>query len=510
MQHAKPESIVLLMMLLPLMLGAQSSSAPPKTNPPKTNPPVTTPAAKPGAVPNRTAPDTTVQPKLNRPLPQARDTQHLQQPKLPLNTSGDNMHLNTILPTTQTKDSLWLSGLGQSYNPANRALNDYLGSATRSSPILNDYNNQRLSNLIDSMRLQASLKPQVTGSSTNSYAPTFGGWGYDGAITNGANFSQLITVSKQFLPKGSLQNQNEAIRLLSESLNASGRVSVMDLHKSVTAQYVTAYGSWEQVTFNTEVLNLLKKEEVILRRMTEKGVYRQTDYLAFLVTVQQQEIQLSQARLQYQNDFATLNYLAGITDTTAVALEKPVFDISLVPEPTSTIFYQQYRVDSLKLRNSDALIDYNYKPKINAYVDGGYVTTFQEQYWKHFGTSFGLNITVPIYDGKQRQMQHDKITIAERTRQGYRDFFLRQYSQQVAQLAQQLRTTQALIEQQNSQLKYVERLMEANHKLLETGDAHVTDYILAIANYLNAKNAIRQNNVNRLQIINQINYWNSK
>ena len=33
-------------------------------------------------------------------------------------------------------------------------------------------------------------------------------------------------------------------------------------------------------------------------------------------------------------------------------------------------------------------------------------------------------------------------------------------------------------------------------------------YILALSGYLNAKNLLTQNNITRLQIINQINYWN--
>ncbi len=391
-----------------------------------------------------------------------------------------------------------------------RTLDHYINTAIQNSPLLNDYNNQKLSNLIDSMRIDAGLKPQVNASSTNSYAPSFGGWGYDGAITNGANFSQLITVSKNFTRKDYLQNQYEAIRLLNESLTVSGKVSTQDLLKSITAQYITAYGNWQQVSFNTEMLNLLKKEEQILKTLTEKGVYRQTDYLSFLVTMQQQEILISQAKLQYQNDFATLNYLSGINDTTTVGLEAPTIELSIVPDAESTVFYQQYRIDSLKFRNSDALIDYTYKPKINGYVDGGYVTAFPSDFYKNFGVSIGLNITVPIYDGKQRKMQHDKIGISERTRQGYRDFFKKQFSQQVAQLTQQLRTTQQLIDQLNGQIKYTETLVEANRKLLEAGDARMADYLLAIGNYLTAKNAIRQNTINKLQIINQINYWNKK
>ena len=64
--------------------------------------------------------------------------------------------------------------------------------------------------------------------------------------------------------------------------------------------------------------------------------------------------------------------------------------------------------------------------------------------------------------------------------------------------------------QSESQIKYAETLIEANQKLLETGDAHMADYILAIGNYMNAKNTITINSINQLQIINQINYWNRK
>jgi hypothetical protein len=59
-------------------------------------------------------------------------------------------------------------------------------------------------------------------------------------------------------------------------------------------------------------------------------------------------------RLQFQNEFATLNYLTGTTDTVPVPLAKPFIDLTVVPEAENTIFYQQYRIDSLRLRNSDA------------------------------------------------------------------------------------------------------------------------------------------------------------
>ena len=391
-----------------------------------------------------------------------------------------------------------------------KTLDFYINEGVQNSPVFKDYNNQKLSNLIDSMRILAGYKPQVSGQSTNSYAPSYNGWGYDYAITNGINFAQQIIATQKLVSKENLANQHEAIRLLNESITISGKITEQDLKKSITAQYISAFGSGQQFQFNKEVLDLLKKEETILKRMTESGIYRQTDYLSYLVTLKQQELLISQYNIQYQNEVAALNYLCGIRDTAAVRLRKPEMQIAVLPEAENSVFYQQFVVDSMKLKNSEALVAFNYKPKVNLYADGGYLSSFAEQPYKNFGVSAGVTISVPIYDGKQRKMQVDKIAISEQTRQGYRDFFKKQYEQNIAKLFQQLHSTQKIIDDANNQIRYTEILIEANRKLLESGDVRMPDYILAIGNHLTAKNIVTQNNINQLQIINEINYCNRK
>jgi len=389
-----------------------------------------------------------------------------------------------------------------------KSLDVFVQSALQSSPLLKDYSNQRLLNMIDSLRLLAGYGPQVNGSASNSYSPSYNGFGYDYAITNGANFSDLVTVSKKLVSRENLGNQQEAFRLLNLSLEITGKITEQDLKKTVTAQYITAYGSWRQYLFNNDLLQLLGKEEDLLKKLTGGGIYRQTDYLTFLVTMQQQELTTTQAHNQFQNDFAVLSYLSGMQDTSAAGLADPALQVTLPTDPENTVFYRQYGVDSLKLKNQDAAIDFTYKPKVSLYADGGYVSSLAEQPYKNFGISGGVNITVPIYDGKQRKMQHDRIAVQEDIRRNYRDFFKTQYAQQIAQLSQQLRLTQNLISQTDKQIRYTQALLDADRKLLETGDMKMADYILAIGNFLSARNLINQNTVSRLQIINQINYWN--
>jgi outer membrane protein TolC len=391
-----------------------------------------------------------------------------------------------------------------------KTLDYFISSALQNSPLLKDYNSQALINLIDSARIRATYKPQVNVKSTNLYAPVIKGWGYDEAISNIGNFSELITVDKQVINKKALQNEFNILRLQNDSLHVARKISEQDLKKVITSQYISAYGSWQQYLFNQQVYDLLAKEDTIFKKLTQSAVYRQTDYLTFLVTLQQQQLSVTQARIQFQNDYATLNYLSGNFDTSLTSLDTPALELSYTSEIENTVYYQKFTVDSLILRAADAQIDLSYKPKVGLYADAGYVSSLQYLPYKNWGVSAGVNLTIPIYDGRQRKMQHNKIAIAEQTRQHYREYFKTQYNQQIAQLSQQLNAVSELINQTGNQIRYTEGLLEANRKLLATGDVRIADYLIAISNYLNAKNIITQNTVTKLQLINQINYWSRK
>jgi outer membrane protein TolC len=387
-------------------------------------------------------------------------------------------------------------------------LDFYLGQALHNSPLLKDYSNQVRLGQVDSQLVHASYMPQVAGNSTNIYAPLYHGWGYDEAVSNGGNFTTVVAVTKTLVGQKHLDAEYETIRLNNQGIGNTAKISEQDLKRNVTAQYITTYGDLQQLNFNRDIYQLLDKESNLLKDLTEKNVYRQTDYLAFLVTLKQEALSLRQLEIQFRNDHGTLNYLCGIVDTSATLLAAPSIELQHMPDIANSVFFHQFALDSLKLRNDRSLIDFGYRPKASLYADGGYSSSLMYEPYKNFGVSFGVTITMPIYDGHQRKMQYSKLDIQERTRTGYREFFTSQYSQQIAQLSQQLRAIEDLISQINEQVRYSETLIDVNGKLLGTGDARIADYILALSNYLNAKNLLTQNYITRLQIINQINYWN--
>src|SRR5258705_880001 len=333
-------------------------------------------------------------------------------------------------------------------------LNYFTQHALINSPLLKDYESQLSSLSLDSKIFLASQKPQVNGISNNSYAPVIGGWGYDNAITNGQQISALVSVNKSLLNKKSIASQLESLQIQGQSAMNSIKISEQDIRKAVADQYITVFGEQLQLDFNNRVNNMLQKEDSILKKLTQDNVYKQSDYLAFVVTRQQQLLSTSQLQVQYNYDYAALNYLAGIVDTSVIPLSDPQLLSATVGDFTASIFYKQFELDSLKLANDKALVDINYRAKINLFADAGYNSSLVYKPYKNLGTSVGVNVSIPIYHGKQRKLQYSKIDIQERNKLCNKDFFAKQRRQQILQLVQQLNSTEQLIDQINKQIKY--------------------------------------------------------
>ena len=388
-----------------------------------------------------------------------------------------------------------------------RSLDYFLQEATKYNPTIKDFNNQQQALKIDSLLLLASRKPQVTGNVAGLYAPIVNGYGFDEVMTNGQSLEALLNINYELLNNKRMANQLQAINLQRDSIKYAGTLSVYDLNKSITEQYITVYASQQEVAFNLEIEALLKQEETLLKQLTRNNVYKQSEYLTFLVSLKQQELTLKQAENQYKNDYATLNYLVGITDTILIQLAEPQLNTNNTLFG-GNFFTRRFDIDSLKNVNQRTAIDLNYRPKLGVYANGGYSSSFTLQPYKNFGASVGLTLSVPIYDGHQKKMQYDKLVLTSLTAGYYKDFFIRQQHQQLTMISNQILASNELFGKINEQIKLAKGLMDVDLKLMPTGDVKVTDFIIAINNYMAIENVRRQTNINRLRLINQFNYWN--
>lgn len=391
-------------------------------------------------------------------------------------------------------------------NVYSQTLDSYIQSALKSSPILYDYNNQALAGRLDSLLLIATFKPQVNQISQAMYAPAGSGWGYDEAITNGGNYSAVVHVSQSLFNKRQVDRQQQTIAILSQTLNVNEKITVIELKKSITAQYLTAYTDFSQHQFNQSVLNQLDDELKTVKALVDKGVYLMTDYMNLQIFISAQKIAITQSFIQLKNDLAVLNYICGVLDQPDINLVKPEISIQNDFNPESSPLFEQFRIDSLKNINNRQLIDLNYRPKMNVFADAGFNSIAPENIPHNLGTSFGVNFSIPIYDGKQRKLQNDKISLAENTRIFYKHYYSSQYKLQFNQLTNQLKMNENLIGEIRNQLAEQERLIDLYRIELDNGLVRFLDFLAVLNNYTATKNTFLITEMNRLQIINQLNY----
>ncbi len=395
------------------------------------------------------------------------------------------------------------------YKAYSRNLDYYVNKAYSNSPLMLENTNLLLAGSLDSLKINASQKPLISANSVAQYIPNIGSYGYSQAITNGGNYIATLNLTQPLLNSYSKKSLLKAYQIRKDSLVNSGKVSFKELKKSLINQYILAYSDQKQIQFQKEILNLFINQETIFKKLVQTGVYKQIDYLTFLVSRQAEEITITQSEISFHNNITLLNQISGISDTITPILENPIIPTLRVEPIASTYQFHKYEIDSISLIQQRLAVNALYKPKINWTADAGFMAPNFDQFYKSFGASIGLNFSLPLYDGHQRKYTIQQIDLLENTRKAYVDFFKKQYEGQTLAYRKQLNDFERLESQLRNQLDYSERLIDVNRKLLNIGDLKINDFILALNNYKNIRFNLSQIEVNRLTLQNQINFWSN-
>lgn len=385
-------------------------------------------------------------------------------------------------------------------------LDYYINKAIKNSPLLNDYHNQLQASKMDSLLIMAGGKIQMEANSQVMYAPVVKGWGYDEAITNGANISGLVGVKRNIIDKKIRESAFNGVALQKQMVGNSIKISVKDIKKAVTSQYLIAFLDYGELTFNQGQLEILKNQLQLMKRLVDNGIYKQTDYLSLLVEIQSLELLIMQLNGQYENDLYSLNLLCGITDPANVKLIQPEIVETKELNMEQSPLFMQFRIDSLKIENEKKIIADQVRPKLNFFADAGLMSSTLENIYKRFGVSAGANLNIPLYDGGQRKIQIQKLTLSELSRSSYQQFFKSQYNQQIMQLYAELSVTAKVISQINEQLLTLHDFNAMAKIQMGNGLISITEYLSSVKNLLALNKTLNQTTIKRLQLINELNY----
>jgi hypothetical protein len=387
-----------------------------------------------------------------------------------------------------------------------RSLGFYLEAGLKNSPLLNEYRNKTSSAGKDSLLIKAARKPFVEMRSQLLYSPFYTNFGYDEVITDGGNYTAVVGVSQGIFNRNAINNRLEAVEIQKKSLGYSSIVSIAELSKIITDQYLTTYLGYTDYLFNKSFLELIGNEDKIVKQFVISGVCRQIDYLSLVVENQTQEIIVNQSHNQYRKDLSLLNRLCGINDTILYGLTEPQLTVAGTPNISNSPSFLQYKIDSLRISNEKSAIDIRYKAKVNWFADAGFLTSNPWNFYKHFGYSAGLGMTIPVYDGKQRSIEKQKLEFDENTRKGYETRYRQEYFQQISQLHTDLKAFDDISVMMEKQLKYSAQLLTTLREQLEAGNIQMTEYINAVKNYRTLNRNISIVQIQKFRAINELNF----
>ena len=387
-----------------------------------------------------------------------------------------------------------------------QSLDFYLNAGLAGSPLLKDYKNQVLSNAQDSLLVKAKIEPQVTATSQVLIAPFTKNFGYDEAITNGQNYIAVAGVTQTMFNRRHTSNSFENINIQNRTISNEVKLTEQELKKIITEKYITAYIASSEIAFDKEIMGLLREEDELLKLLAEKGIYKQSEYLSFLIEMQTQETSILKQEIEYKQDLYELNVICGIADTVTHALSDPNIIQSSATGVENSPVFQQFKVDSLMNMNEQQAVKLNYGPAVSWFADAGVMSTDISQTYKHVGFSFGLNVTMPIYDGKQRDKEISKLKIKDESRVSYQGFFKNQYSAKQLQIDQKIKSYYKLEISLNKQLESINVLIGMNKIQLNNGELSISDHVLTIKNFIETKHQLSAIQLEKLQMINEWNY----
>ena len=391
-----------------------------------------------------------------------------------------------------------------------RRLDEFLLVARRRSPLLRENANQVGQNRLDSLVRARQNGVQVGGIGSAVFYPSITNvvngqdvqvLGYDNAVSNGGNFAAFAQATKPLFNRFQLQNDYQIISNQGLVLRNTGRLSALDLRRSITDQFLTAYAAETQLAFSRTLLAQLRQQDEMLRQLVNGGIFKQTQYLSFYLSVRTQEVTVEQNRLAYRRELGTLRALAGVADTALITIEAPNPPTHRPLAGLLAPAQRQYTLDSLRLLLDRRAVDAYYRPKVSAVFDGGLQSSsYLPVALAHsVGIGGGLQLGIPIFDGHQRQLQYQRIELSEQSRRGYRQFITLQRRQQYEQLEGLIRASEALLGRIREQLRVADALVGAARQQLATGDVAILDYLNLVTSYRTLQFSLTQAQTDQLR-----------
>ena len=406
-----------------------------------------------------------------------------------------------------------------------KSLHYYIETAKENSPLIADYRNrteieqaelERLKAMYTHSRLELNgdyLFVPIVSKDDGRAAFKWNArsatdyYGYDLGESSGS-FHAGATWTQPLLGRSSYKVAQEQAKINTDIANNRIRMEEHQLERSVTEQYLLCLLDKAQIDFTDSVGTVIGRRMEIVQKLVENGLSKQSD-LHLLVIEREANDELHTAACQdYHTHLMDLNLLCGIDEVTDVVLSDISQPVRLRSDGESSLFTEQYRLDSLNTVMSLRSFNLQYKPKLDLFVNGGLQIGDFAGWYRHFGWSAGLTFSWTIFDGRQKRQKERQAVWQQNTIRTYRENSEYQRNMRIKQCLSELGRYDERERALDIQLAEYESVLSDYGREMDAGQVSVLDYITVLRSKIQTEKDRLLLRTNKQLVIAAYNYWN--
>ena len=400
-------------------------------------------------------------------------------------------------------------------------LDYFLNKALNNSPVLKDYQN---SSQINNLQLKlneaenSAFKVSLTGNYL--FAPYFNNnghilsinpdpkaIGYDAGITNGGLYSAQVNLEKNIFNGGLLDALKQQQLTFGKSYESKSDELKHALKKEVTDQYLSTLQSLLLYNFSEEIVSNLKDQLSITGDLVQNGYTKAQDYLLLKVELKTQQISLNETWQNYKSGLMQLYSLCGIKDTEIVKIDS--VDLELIGgKVNQSNFLTKFYLDSLNAVNQQQIFETKYQPQVGIFFNAGLNAVELDNIQRKLGLSAGINFSLPILDGGQKDITRQQTAIAEKTFGDYKNYQSHNLYIQLKNTEERINSLKKNLSDMEEQIKDYNNILIISKKQLREGNLSMVEYLTLLRNYIDLQKSMINNRISYQVEINNYNYWN--
>ena len=403
---------------------------------------------------------------------------------------------------------------------AQRNLDFYINKALENAASLNDLRNQiPVNNLQNELDKAQNSAFQISVTGNYLFVPYFnnsGGIvtanpdpnaiGYDVGLTNGGLYSVQVNFAKNIFNGNlldALQSKND---LSNKSVSNNIQIEEHNLKKAVTDQYLNCTQNLLLYNLTKENIENLKEQLRITGELVEKGFVKAQDFLLLKIESKNQMTQLDEIWRNYRSGLTQLNSICGIKDTSAAILENVNLNIS--KQAVQSNFVTKFSIDSLVIANQQQLFETKYQPQVNVFFNTGLNAVELNNIQRKFGLSAGINFSLPIFDGNQRDITRQQTDVFGKTIRQNKDYFEKNLFLQRQNGLDKIKSLKYSLDNLQSQIEDYKQVISLAKNQIQQGSLSMIEYLTLLKNYIDLQKNNISTEINYQLEINNYNYWN--